>query len=159
MLHPIVPKGRGKKIQLRGKEMTAQPLPRQTFESRIGLVPGTLLLVELPPPPRQAGFLESEECFESSRALLQTHLDSGALVARHGGRILAVWFPGASADDARKEFERLQVELPGPISAGGTVATGGEEAAVLLDRADRALYQAKDAGRDQVMISDSADVQ
>jgi diguanylate cyclase len=29
----------------------------------------------------------------------------------------------------------------------------------VFDRADRALYQAKDAGRDQVVISDSATAQ
>mgnify|MGYP000200477659 CR=1 FL=1 len=45
------------------------------------------------------------------------------------------------------------------FSAGLAGFVAGDTEESVFDRADRALYQAKDAGRDQVMIGDSADPQ
>ena len=93
------------------------------------------------------------------------------LVARFGGEEFVVLFPETEPSDARAVVDKLREhvgKLPfhfrgEPVtvtfSAGLAGFIAGDTEESVFDRADRALYQAKDAGRDQVMISDSADVQ
>ena len=89
------------------------------------------------------------------------------LVARIGGEEFLVTLPDATAETAHAIAQRLRASvaarrfalpgtparLPVTLSIGlalsGTGATPGADA--LLERADRALYAAKDAGRDRVM--------
>lgn len=92
-------------------------------------------------------------------------------VARFGGEEFVVLFPETEPSDARAVVDKLREHvgrLPfhfrgEPVtvtfSAGLAGFIAGDTEESVFDRADRALYQAKDAGRDQVMISDSADVQ
>ena len=92
-------------------------------------------------------------------------------VARFGGEEFVVLFPETEPSDARAVVDKLREhvgKLPfhfrgEPVtvtfSAGLAGFIAGDTEESVFDRADRALYQAKDAGRDQVMISDSADVQ
>ena len=91
------------------------------------------------------------------------------LLARVGGEEFAVILPGADARLAREVGERLRqrlvqrpfpvrrgsVQLPITVSVGVAVAAGGSgTAAALLSRADAALYDAKRAGRNRVMVSE-----
>ena len=93
------------------------------------------------------------------------------LVARVGGEEFLVVMPGASAADAARVADRIRRDVRGAarvlpldagrditLSAGIAVATG--EAHVtsqdLIDRADRALYVSKDAGRDRVSVHRAA---
>ncbi|WP_449287392.1 diguanylate cyclase [Marinobacter sp. PE14] len=92
-------------------------------------------------------------------------------VARFGGEEFVVLFPETEPSGARAVVDKLREhvgKLPfhfrgEPVtvtfSAGLAGFIAGDTEESVFDRADRALYQAKDAGRDQVMISDSADVQ
>ena len=92
-------------------------------------------------------------------------------VARFGGEEFVVLFPETEPSDARAVVDKLREhvgKLPfhfrgEPVtvtfSAGLAGFIAGDTEESVFDRADRALYQAKDAGRDQVMISDRADVQ
>ena len=92
-------------------------------------------------------------------------------VARFGGEEFVVLFPETEPSDARAVVDKLREhvgKLPfhfrgEPVtvtfSAGLAGFIAGDTEESVFDRADRALYQAKDAGRDQVMISDSAEIQ
>ncbi len=78
------------------------------------------------------------------------------LLARYGGEEFALLLPGAGVDEALEAVERVRSRTPRGqrASAGVAVWDGRETAEHLLGRADRALYAAKDAGRDRVGVDD-----
>jgi diguanylate cyclase (GGDEF)-like protein len=90
-------------------------------------------------------------------------------VCRIGGEEFALILPGATADAAMSLAERIRrsttTALRAPdgsrLSASFGVATypeHGADAATLLERADQAMYAAKQAGRDRTVVySDGAD--
>ena len=85
----------------------------------------------------------------------------GDLVARYGGEEFVVVLAACGALEAMGWAERARVRLretlmPGierqvTASLGVATSTGNETAAVLLARADAAMYRAKTAGRDRVV--------
>ncbi len=95
-------------------------------------------------------------------ALLQRHARSVDLVARFGGEEFVLLLPDCDHDTALQVAERLRQEVQDePLRLGGRklalsvsvgVALGqaGESSAALLVRADRALYRAKNRGRNRV---------
>jgi len=89
----------------------------------------------------------------------------GHAVARFGGEEFAVLMPGASLEESRQLAERVlnttkamklrdrktqQVLLTVTVSAGVAAATADDDATSLIARADAALYQSKQGGRDRV---------
>jgi diguanylate cyclase (GGDEF)-like protein len=77
------------------------------------------------------------------------------VLARYGGEEFALALPGCSMDDATTLIERLRVATPaGETCSAGIVLWDGVEAAEdLVGRADMALYDAKETGRDKIVAA------
>jgi diguanylate cyclase (GGDEF)-like protein len=88
------------------------------------------------------------------------------LYCRYGGEEFAIAFPACTAEQARKALDALRSRLSAALTVAGlptfTISAGIVDAEVhenlprSLARADAAMYQAKDRGRDQVVVHDSA---
>jgi len=81
------------------------------------------------------------------------------VLARIGGEEFVVVFPDTGSAECRVVLERLRQRIPQgqTCSAGVAVYRRGERTADLLDRADRALYDAKHQGRDRVVVAGDGD--
>jgi two-component system, cell cycle response regulator len=88
-----------------------------------------------------------------------THLRAEDQLGRLGGEEFLVLLPDTDAGAAHHVAEKLRAEVAGarsavPVTVSIGVATwDGEAPEDLLQRADEALYAAKDAGRDRVMAA------
>lgn len=112
------------------------------------------------------GHPSGDECLRRVAAILaQSALRATDMVARYGGEEFAILLPGASLNMASLLAERIrqsvaETKLPHAadpqgivtISAGvATVQPSNDiEMSVLVERADRALYEAKNRGRDRI---------
>jgi diguanylate cyclase (GGDEF)-like protein len=94
---------------------------------------------------------------------------SGDIVARYGGEEFALVLTRVEQEDLRAVGERMRasvaaepvlladgVALPVTVSVGAAHTEVPASPAELVDRADRALYEAKESGRDQVVVADRA---
>jgi diguanylate cyclase (GGDEF)-like protein/PAS domain S-box-containing protein len=77
------------------------------------------------------------------------------ILARHGGEEFALLLSGCASDRAVALVERLRTALPhgATCSAGVAEWDGAETPDALFSRADRALYDAKAAGRDRLAFA------
>jgi len=95
--------------------------------------------------------------------VLKIQLRAADALARWGGEEFLLLMPGTRLDDARVVLERLRsevcagagfdgiaTELKVTFSAGVVEFAEGESQDAAIDRADRALYQAKQNGRNRV---------
>ncbi|MEI2415220.1 biofilm regulation diguanylate cyclase SiaD [Orrella sp. JC864] len=99
---------------------------------------------------------------------LAARLKGDELCARWGGEEFVLILPATTLEDARTLAENLRSHLrtvPLPIADQSlwlTISVGvahyepGENFSAAIDRADRALYRAKQLGRDRVEIDDGA---
>jgi diguanylate cyclase (GGDEF)-like protein len=80
-------------------------------------------------------------------------------VARWGGEEFVVLLPGAGLDEAREVLTRAQERTPlgQTFSAGIAQWDGAETSEAVLQRADSALYGAKQAGRNRIAAATSSD--
>ncbi|MDT8989928.1 diguanylate cyclase [Curvibacter sp. APW13] len=97
---------------------------------------------------------------------MQAFLRGMDIAARYGGEEFSILFPGASAQEACLALERLRDDLEhNPVRIKGfhvgvTISAGVAEYAPhagsadsLLAQADTALYQAKQAGRNRIVLA------
>ena len=76
------------------------------------------------------------------------------VLARLGGEEFGIALPQAGLDDAVQIVERVRTGLPPGVtcSTGLAVWDGEESPAALQGRADAAMYRAKSAGRDRLVV-------
>jgi diguanylate cyclase (GGDEF)-like protein len=104
---------------------------------------------------QQAG----DEVLRSVAQLLRRKMREMDLVARYGGEEFAIMLPGTDLYDASKaamrareaiekcQFRHIEKEARVTVSLGVAEVLGNEDGAMLVARADKALYAAKEGGR------------
>ncbi len=120
------------------------------------------------------GHLAGDRCLQRIAGLLRDSVQrAGDLVARYGGEEFLVVLSGTDAagavtlaEQARRQLAALELEHPSSpvapvvtlsIGVASIVPTGEPAPAPLIATADRALYRAKQEGRNRVVSSDAED--
>jgi diguanylate cyclase (GGDEF)-like protein len=101
----------------------------------------------------QYGHQAGDQVLKSATAAWQALLRPSDLLARYGGEEFSVLLPTTTLDQAIEIIDRLRVATPlaQTFSAGVAMWHGDETSDQIVARADQALYQAKHAGRNQVL--------
>lgn len=101
-----------------------------------------------------------DEVLRRIAGLLRQHCPADGLAARLGGEEFALLAPAATAPDAQSllaalRAARMPFDLSVTASIGACTGTLGDEAGwkTLYRAADRALFEAKDAGRDRARLA------
>jgi diguanylate cyclase (GGDEF)-like protein len=106
----------------------------------------------------QYGHQAGDQLLKTATAAWQSLLRSSDLLARYGGEEFAVLLPSSTLGQAVEIVDRLRLETPlaQTFSAGVALWHGDETSDQLVARADKALYRAKQAGRNQVLPADAS---
>jgi diguanylate cyclase (GGDEF)-like protein len=99
------------------------------------------------------GHPAGDRLLKEATAAWQEQLRSADHLARYGGEEFVLLLPDATPTQARDVLDRMRQVTPlgQTFSAGIAVWNGAETSDDLTARADTALYQAKDAGRNQIV--------
>lgn len=101
------------------------------------------------------GHQAGDRMLKETATAWRDQLRTADTVARYGGEEFALLLPACDEDAALEVVERLRAAVPHAQTASIGVALwdGLETADQLVSRADAALYRAKRAGRDQVVLA------
>lgn len=110
----------------------------------------------------ELGHIAGDQILVAIAETLRTRLRPTDLIARFGGDEFVVLLPRVSLETATRTAERIRKDIDGngdpklpvevTISIGLTAAADADDLDRLLERADGAMYDAKDQGRDRVAI-------
>nr|WP_297401369.1 GGDEF domain-containing protein [uncultured Marinobacter sp.] len=117
------------------------------------------------------GHEAGDRALQAVAMVLQRQFRESDVVCRYGGEEFVAILPGAGTDDARDRAEhlcdairQLSVTVPEKAQERVTVSVGvaswpdsGGEPEQLVGQADKALYQAKQRGRDRVEVYRASD--
>ncbi|SFB91982.1 GGDEF domain-containing protein [Massilia yuzhufengensis] len=112
----------------------------------------------------QFGHAAGDAVLRSFSIAARASLRANDVLARWGGEEFLLLLPDAAPEDARHVLERMAERVHGmPVpgvqgrrisfSAGLATRRAGEPFADAIHRADNALYQAKEAGRDRIVLA------
>jgi diguanylate cyclase (GGDEF)-like protein len=109
------------------------------------------------------GHLVGDNVLKALANTLKKHLCNNALLARWGGEEFAIILSNTALDEAAKQADMLRmyiadhpiVNIPLTVSIGVTVMQKGDTVLNILERADKALYMAKNNGRNCIYTSDN----
>ena len=114
----------------------------------------------------QYGHIAGDSVLVAVAEALREYLRPTDLVARFGGDEFAVLLPDLHIKQARQTAERIRQQIAGlsppslttavTVSIGLADRTAKDDVATLIQRADTAMYNAKEAGRNRVAISADA---
>jgi diguanylate cyclase (GGDEF)-like protein len=132
----------------------ARELARATRERR----PLTVAMIDLDHFKRfndQHGHPAGDKLLVETATAWRSIIRATDILARYGGEEFAVALPDCSAEEAVAIMARLRAAVPmgQTCSAGVARWDGAESGAALMDRADRALYLAKNQGRDRLVVA------
>jgi diguanylate cyclase (GGDEF)-like protein len=101
------------------------------------------------------GHLEGDAFLREMGSALRSSFRVNDFIARYGGEEFVVAFENCDLEQAQVLLGRLSSVIPysQTFSAGITQTDGSEMPEVVLDRADKAMYAAKQNGRNQVFVS------
>ena len=149
-------------------------LNRRGFEQALAAIPleGCMIIGDIDHFKRvndRFGHLAGDGVIAGLAAIIGAALSPGGIAARTGGEEFAVFLPGTSAAEGariatliRQHFATTdwrEIGVATPLTASfGVAATRPSDRAFqdVTARADRALYDAKDAGRNRVVVQASA---
>ncbi|WP_433306360.1 GGDEF domain-containing protein [Actinoplanes sp. CA-030573] len=98
------------------------------------------------------GHLAGDRLLKEAAAAWQDQLRTADHLARYGGEEFVVMLPDATVAQAHEIVDRMRLATPlgQSFSAGIAVWNGSETSDELTARADAALYEAKNAGRNRI---------
>jgi len=114
------------------------------------------------------GHLVGDRVIRYVSALLTQIIGPDHHIARYGGEEFAVILTDLSLDNVKQLAEKTRIAMSNSklqrkesgetigkvtISAGIAILKAGDNVETLIDRADKALYEAKDTGRNKVVVS------
>jgi diguanylate cyclase (GGDEF)-like protein len=103
------------------------------------------------------GHPAGDRLLRETAAAWRREIRADDFLARLGGEEFALLLTGHHTASVKALVERLRKSMPGEqtVSAGIAVRIDGETPDQLLSRADRALYEAKAAGRNRAVFAES----
>jgi diguanylate cyclase (GGDEF)-like protein len=111
----------------------------------------------------QYGHIAGDRVLVAVAAVLREYLRPTDLVARFGGDEFAALLPDLQLKQARQIAERIRQQIAGlspsslataiTVSIGIADCTAQDDVATLVQRADAAMYDAKESGRNRVAIA------
>jgi diguanylate cyclase (GGDEF)-like protein len=114
------------------------------------------------------GHQAGDQVLKTLTRMLQQHLRRTDVVGRCGGEEFGVLLPSCNIENAQQSIENLRqkvtesfFDIPGhklrvTFSAGLVEIDGRKNADELIKRADKALYAAKEGGRNQIAVAENA---